>query len=334
MTTEPTSNRHRAHCSFRSRRVNTRAGAVCGVLALALLATACGGSSSPAATPTSTAPATSTTTAAAGPTSTQAALVAARPFTVHEPPGVSAAAPKPLLILLHGYGASGAIQEAYFKLTPATDAHAMLYVHLDGTLNGEGKRFWNATDACCGFRSTVDDSAYITAVVADVTAHFKVDQSRVFIVGHSNGGFMSYRMACDHSDKIAAIVSVEGATWSDPSRCKPTHAVATLEVHGLADQTIKYDGGGIATAKYPGAMTTVQAWARNDGCTLTADSPAAAPHAIVAQLPPATVLSFSKGCKRNGHAELWTQPGGVHIPAFGPTFPDQVVTFLLAHPKR
>lgn len=332
MTTEPTSNCRRAHRSFRSRRV-THVGAGCGLLALVVLAAACSGSSSRASTPTSTA-ATTSTTNTRGPTAAQAALVAVRPFTVHEPPGVPAAAPKPLLILLHGYGASGAIQEAYLKLTPATDAHGMLFVHLDGTLNGQNKRFWNATDACCGFRSTVDDSAYITAVIADVSAHYKVDPSRVFIVGHSNGGFMSYRMACDHSDKIAAIVSIEGATWSDPSRCKPTEAVATLEVHGLADETIKYDGGGIATATYPGAMTTVQAWARDDGCTLAADSPAAAPHTIVAQLAPATVLSYSKGCTPNGHAELWTQPGGVHIPAFGPTFPDQVVTFLLAHPKR
>ena len=253
---------------------------------------------------------------------------------VHEPPGVATATPKPLLILLHGYGASGAIQESYLKLTPATDAHGMLYVHLDGTLNGQDKRYWNATDACCGYGNAVDDSAYITAVIADVSAHFKVDRRRVFIVGHSNGGLMSYRMACDHADKIAAIVSLEGATWSDPSRCRPTEAVATLEIHGLADQTIKYDGGGIATAKYPGAMATVEAWARYDGCTLTADNPAAPSHAIVAQLPPATVLSYSKGCHPNGHAELWTQPGGVHIPPLGPTFADQVVTFLLAHPKR
>ncbi len=333
MTTEPTSTQP----ARRSGRGRARVGAVSGLVALVMLATACSSGSSshstPISAPTRTA-ATTSTTVAAGPTAAPAALVAARPFTVHEPPGVAATTPKPLLILLHGYGVTGAIQEAYLKLTPATDAHGVLFVHLDGTLNGQNSRFWNATDACCGRGSGVDDSAYIAAVIADVSAHYKVDPRRVFIVGHSNGGFMSYRMACDHSDKIAAIVSIEGATWSDPSRCKPTQAVATLEVHGLADQTIKYDGGAIAAAKYPGAQATVEAWARYDGCTLTADRPAAPSHAIVAQLPPATVLSYSKGCTTNGHAELWTQPGGVHIPAFGPTFADQVVTFLLAHPKR
>lgn len=216
----------------------------------------------------------------------------------------------PRLILLHGYGASGAIQETYLKLTPATNAHGMLYVHLDGTLNAQDRRFWNATDACCGYRSGVDDSAYITAVIAEVNARYKVDPRRVFIVGHSNGGFTAYRMACDHADEIAAIVSIEGATWANPSRCKPTQAVATLEVHGTADQTITYSGSTIASARYPGALTTVETWARYDSCDPKADHPATPPHAIVEQLPPATVRSYSTHCDGNRHAELWTQPGG------------------------
>jgi Poly(3-hydroxybutyrate) depolymerase len=315
------------------RQSTHRLRALGGVLALTVLATACGGSSSPSGTSSSTA-ATSSTTVGAGPTAAQTALVAARPFDVHVPPGHVAATPAPLLILLHGYGASGAIQEAYLKLTPATDAHGMLYVHLDGTLNAQSRRFWNATDACCGYRSRVDDSAYITAVIADVKTRYEVDPRRVFIVGHSNGGFMAYRMACDHSDEIAAVVSIEGATWANPSRCKPTEAVATLEVHGTADQTINDNGGTINRARYPGAMTTVRTWARADGCDLNADRPALPPHAIEEQLPPATVLSYSTHCDGSGHAELWTQPGGGHIPVFSPTFADQVVTFLLAHPKR
>ena len=311
-----------------------RVGMFAGLLALTMFATACGGSSSNASTPSSTRAPSTSTRAAARPTAAQAALVAARPFEVHEPPAVAAGKPKPLLILLHGYGASGAIQEAYLKLTPAADAHGMLFVHLDGTLGPQEKRYWNATDACCAFGATVDDSAYIAAVIADVKARYTVDAARVFLVGHSNGGFMSYRMACDHSDEIAAIVSLEGATWADPTRCTPTEPVATLEVHGTADQTIKYDGGANASFEYPGATTTVATWAKYNGCRPKPDPATGATHAIVENLPAATVLSYSTGCDRNGHSELWTQPDGVHIPVFSPTFADQIVTFLLAHPKR
>ena len=259
--------------------------------------------------------------------------MAARPYTLHVSPHPKD--PAPLVILLHGYGASGAVQAAYLKLAPVTDADGMLLVTVDGTLNALGKRFWNATDACCaGRRTDVDDSAYLRAVIADVAAHHAVDPKRIYFVGHSNGGFMSYRMACDHADVVAAIVSLEAATWNDPGKCKPSTSVAVLEIHGTGDRTISYDGASIGSRKYPGAKQTVETWARYDGCRLTADTPAPAPHAIEQNLPPATVTAYSKACTGNGHAELWTQPDGVHIPQLAPGFADQVIAFLLAHPKH
>jgi polyhydroxybutyrate depolymerase len=316
------------------------------VTALAVLAAACSGSSSAAdRTPGST-----TTTAAGGvvshrppdtpadvatrsPTAAEAALVAARPYDLHEPPHPKD--PAPLVVLLHGYGASGATQAAYLKIAPATDAQGMLLAVPDGTLNALQKRFWNATDACCaGRRTNVDDSAYLRAVIADVAAHHAIDPKRIYFVGHSNGGFMSYRMACDHAGVVAAIVSLEAATWADTSRCKPTEAVSVLEIHGTGDQLIKYDGGTNIGDRYPGAEETVKTWARSDGCELTPDVPAPAPHAIEADRPPATATAYSKDCRNDTTVELWTQPDGVHIPALDPTFSTQVVAFLLAHPKR
>ncbi len=303
--------------------------------ALLVLVTACA-SSSPTASSTSTTSTASSTTApaaASGPTHAQAGLVAARPYTLHEPPGVSDR-PAPLLILLHGYGATGAIQAAYLKLMPVTDTHGMLFVALDGTTNALGKQFWNATDACCGPRSKIDDSAYITAVIADVEAHRAVDPKRVFLMGHSNGGFMSYRMACDHADQIAAIVSIAGATYENPRACSPSEPVATLEVHGTGDKTIVYGGDKIGGVAFPGARRTVRTWARYDGCRVVPDrAPVPATRTIVENLPPATVTSYSRGCATNGHAELWTQPDGPHIPPFTASFSEQAVSFLLAHPK-
>jgi polyhydroxybutyrate depolymerase len=267
------------------------------------------------------------------PTPAEAALVAARPYTLHVP--AQPKDPAPLVVLLHGYGVTGAVQESYLKLVPVTDAHGMLFVTADGTPNALGKRFWNATDACCaGRRTDVDDSAYLRAVIADVAARHPVDPRRVYLVGHSNGGFMSYRMACDHADVIAAIVSFEAATYNDPSRCRPTTSVAVLEIHGTGDRVIAFDGGAITGVRYPGAQQTVETWARYDGCSLTPDDPEPVAHAIEADRPPATVTAYSYGCRGNGHTELWTQPDGFHIPALAPMFAAQVVDFLLAHPKQ
>jgi len=313
--------------------------------ALVVLTAACSSSSGTAErAPRSTTTTTSTGVAAdrsadvpadsatRAPTAAEAALVAARPYTLHEPP--QAKDPAPLVVLLHGYGATGATQAAYLGIARATDAQGMLLVTADGTLNALQKRFWNATDACCaGRRTDVDDSAYLRAVVADVAAHHTVDPKRIYFVGHSNGGFMSYRMACDHADVVAAIVSLEAATYQDPGSCRPAQSVAVLEVHGTADELIQYDGGAIGGNRYPGAQQTVATWARYDGCRATPDTPAPAPHAIEVDHVPATVTAYSKGCRGNGHAELWTQPDGKHIPPLDPTFATQVVAFLLAHPK-
>ena len=64
-----------------------------------------------------------------------------------------------------------------------------------------------------------------------------VDPYRIYVAGHSNGGFMSYRLACTHADRIAAIVSLAGATFDTPADCSPTEPVAVLQIHGTADDT-------------------------------------------------------------------------------------------------
>ncbi|MCA9579918.1 MAG: alpha/beta fold hydrolase, partial [Myxococcales bacterium] len=166
------------------------------------------------------------------------------------PPSYRSGTPAPLLVLLHGFGANGDVQSAYLGLEAAVDEAGVLYVHPDGTENRIGKRFWNATDACCAgpISNDVDDSAYLAAVIAKVRSQYDVDPRRIYVTGHSNGGFMSYRMACDHADLVAAVASIEGATFADPDDCSPSEPVAALQIHGTADKTIRYDGGKIAGA--------------------------------------------------------------------------------------
>jgi len=300
------------------------------LLALLALVTAVAVLGSLPALPNSAATTTTTTST----TAPAAPATAARPYQVHVPPGYSPDVAAPLLLILHGYRANSVIESFYLNLSPATDAAGMLTVAPDGTKNRRGKQFWNATDACCnGPGAQVDDSAYLDAIIKEVEATYNVDRSRIYLVGHSNGGFMSYRMACDHADEIAALVSLEAATYADPRKCAPSEPVATLEIHGTGDDTIPYDGGKILGRRYPGAVATTKMWAKYDGCRLVPDSPAPAPHDIEANMPPATVTAYSTGCKTNGHAELWTEEGGSHIPKLTPTFGDQVVAYLLAHPK-
>jgi len=312
------------------RSTGGRLGLVAVAIVLSVGFVSCSGSSSDTTASTTTTTASSTTTEALPPTP----LPPDRPIEVHVPPGYEKGTPAPLLIMLHGFGASGAVQDAYLRLTPAVDERTMLYVYPDGTEDQLGRRFWNATEACCGGPdASVDDSAYLAAVIADVAADYDVDPKRIYVMGHSNGGFMSYRMACDHADVVAAVASLEGATFDDPADCAPSEPVAALQVHGTADETITFEGDEIAGRRYPGAVETVETWAAYNGCGDAPDSPAPPNRDVVADLPPATITRYSDGCDPGGAAELWTQPDGVHIPQWSDSFIGQVLDWLLEHPK-
>ena len=268
-------------------------------------------------------------------TADAAPIGGSRPVSVHVPPTYVPGTAMPLVIMLHGYTATGALEEAYLQLTPLADSRGFLYAYPDGTVDSLGEHFWNATDACCDLdNSMVDDSTYLSTLITQISARFTVDPKRVYFVGHSNGGFMSYRMACDHGDQIAAIASLAGAMWEDTSKCPAATPVSVLEIHGTLDTTIPYAGGAIGTATFPGATTTVNDWVTVDGCGATGDT-TAPPLDLDSVLigNETTVTTYATGCKPGGHAELWTVQGGTHIPTLSAEFAPDVIEFLLAHPK-
>jgi polyhydroxybutyrate depolymerase len=253
-----------------------------------------------------------------------------RPVTVEVPPGYDPTVPAPLLILLHGFTASGLLQEIYFQLGPIAEERGMFYAHPDGTVNADGSRFWNATDACCDFDGTgVDDSGYLAGLVDEIAATVNVDPSRVYFAGHSNGGYMSYRMACDHADRIAAIVTLAGAMWKDSSKCGASEPVSVLQVHGDQDASVAYED----TAEHPGALESVAYWAKLGGCgdTPVADSDLLDLDDGIAGAD--TRVERFEGCDAGLGMELWTIEGGSHIPELLPAFGTGAVDFLLAHPK-
>lgn len=262
-----------------------------------------------------------------------------RPVTVHVPTSYRAGTPAPLLIALHGYGSSGREMERYLSLGDAAQRRGVITAFPNGTTDSSGKNFWNATDACCNFEaSSVDDSTYLLGLVSAIKAGADVDPTRVYVMGHSNGGFMSYRMACDHADVVAAIVSVASATFSQDADCRPTTGVSVLEVHGTADEVIAYGGGTIPGAgSYPAARETAGRWATYDGCHATSstspktvDVDAALP---ATGDPAESTVEVWAGCRQGVGVELWTITGGRHVPDISKAFPAAALDFLLAHPK-
>ena len=331
--------------------MRARPASLLALLGIALVSAACNsetGSSSGGSTSTTTASGGSTATSSGGGGSGGAtasggggsggapAIGGDRPVTMHVSSKYDPSKPAPLLVLLHGYGASGMVQEdLYFKLKAQADARGYIYAVPDGTVDSSGKRFWNATDACCDFGPTgVDDSGYLAGVVDEIKAAYNIDPKRVYFVGHSNGGFMSYRMACDHADMIAAIVSLAGDTYKDDSKCKASEPVAVAHIQGDMDETVAYAGGSFGgVLDYPGAAESVADWVAHDGCDETSvDGPTMDLDTGLAGDETTTKI-FASNCKPGGHAELWTIVGGKHVPAVSDGFRKGVFDFLDAHPK-
>lgn len=254
--------------------------------------------------------------------------------TLHLPPAFDGVTPLPLILNLHGYGGNGEGQQAYFGLLPQTDAQGVMVAIPDGMEDLSGVRYWNATDACCDFFGTApDDSAYLRSLIEVIAQAYPTDALRIYMVGYSNGGFMSHRMACDHADRVAAIFSFAGAQWEDAERCLPSEPVSVVQFHGTADFTIPYGGGCIpGLACHPSARTTADTWAALNGCDpqATASLPLLD---IVERRPGAdTLRQVFDGCIDSA-VELWSSPRTGHVPSFEAAFAEGVVTFLLGHPK-
>jgi polyhydroxybutyrate depolymerase len=246
----------------------------------------------------------------------------------------------PLIVLLHGYGATGVLQDLYLDLSREANPRGYVVALPDGTLNGIGQRFWNATDACCDIAGGApDDVAYVRDLVRQIVARYSVDPGRVYVVGHSNGAFLALRLACERAKQFAAVVSLAGATWADASRCQPEAPIGVLTIHGTADPVIAYGGGAIArqspmaNVPYPSAAETIATFASRNGCE-SAATEALPRDFVVDGLGQETTPLIYPGCKQGGETAHWPLRGAGHVPTFGADFVPTLLGFLERHARR
>ncbi|MHB8417211.1 MAG: CE1 family esterase [Myxococcales bacterium] len=266
--------------------------------------------------------------------------VAGRPYCLNAPPTVEPARPLPLILLLHGYGGSGQGQSSYFGLDAQVSSRRFLLAKPDGISRGLG-RHWNAFPACCRTLAdwpAPDDVGYLMEVVRDVEASYPVDRDRIYLLGHSNGAFMAYRMACDHAETFAAVVALAGAV--DPDLCHPSHPVSIAAIHGTKDRMIDMAGGRTATApwrRYVSLAQTVGFWVKADRCAgppVSVGRDDLVSNAFFrgrAVRGAETEVERAPGCAGGSVVELWKMEGAGHIPLWNEArWPAAALDFLLA----
>ena len=155
----------------------------------------------------------------------------------------------PLVVLLHGLGGTGPQIGKQYGMADASDDLGFVWVAPSAVNSGKRARAWCATDVCCCERGIsadkyASDSLFLGDMIRQIIREFPgVDADRVYLIGISNGGYMSHRMACDHSEMIAGIMNICGGHFRDLRRsCRATSPVHVLHLHGTRDTVVPYRG--------------------------------------------------------------------------------------------
>ena len=173
-----------------------------------------------------------------------------RTYRLYVPQALDPKLAAPLVVLLHGSDSSGDQIAAILAVCQTcsyehqAEVGKFILAYPDSIESN-----WRATSG-----ETNADVSFISDLIDRLSTDFRVDSTRIFVVGLSSGAQMAYRLACQLSDRIAAIASVSGQMVIDD--CSPTRPVSILEQHAIEDSYVPYQG----------AANSIQRWVTLDGC--------------------------------------------------------------------
>ncbi|MES2762178.1 MAG: T9SS type A sorting domain-containing protein [Bacteroidota bacterium] len=211
-----------------------------------------------------------------------------RSYRLYVPAIYTGATARPLIFNLHGYTSYAQQQQLYSNFMPIADTANFLMVYPNGTYNS-GQRFWNA-----GISSTlVNDIAFLSALIDSLDLTYNINLNRVYSCGMSNGGYMSYTLGCELSNRITAIASVTGSIFTTQfgPNCHPTRPVPAMQIHGTNDPTVPYVGSSTSAP----IDSVVKYWVTKNNCN---------PVATFSNVPN---ISTTDGCT----AEHYKYSGGI-----------------------
>jgi polyhydroxybutyrate depolymerase len=148
--------------------------------------------------------------------------------------------PLPVVLVLHGGGGDAAGMERLSGFDAAAGRYGFIAVYPDGY-----RRSWaDGRGSSAADQAGVDDVACLGALVTRVDTDDDGDPARTYVTGISNGGMMSYRLACDPGGRIRAFAPVAaGMPAPLDGSCHPARPVPMLEIAGTADPIVPYGGG-------------------------------------------------------------------------------------------
>lgn len=183
-----------------------------------------------------------------------------RTFMLHVPPSFNGSVAVPLVIDMHGFTSNAGAQRNVSGFLQVSNQQGFIVAWPQGLNNS-----WNAF-GCCGtsLNRNRDDVGFIRAVVANIVQRGKIDESRIYATGLSNGGSMSHRLACQAADLFAATAPVSFTLNHAVNQCTPARPITVTHFHGLNDTTVNFNGG-----TFESAPNSFSDWRTIDRCSAT-----------------------------------------------------------------
>jgi polyhydroxybutyrate depolymerase len=186
-----------------------------------------------------------------------------REYFVHFPTNRRPAVPRPTVFVLHGGGGADArTMASRTGMSVIADREDFVVVYpagVDGQWNdGRGKTFRRGRD-----NTAIDDVGFIAKVIETLVRERHADPDRVYVLGLSNGGMMTYRLGIELGDRIAAIAAVIANLPENLSHARPVRALPVLIMNGTADPMMPWGGGEVRVlGRAYGAVLSTQATVR------------------------------------------------------------------------
>lgn len=251
-----------------------------------------------------------------------------REYAIYEPANFLNSRAVPLILVLHHNGATGTGVMNYMGFKPIADTAGFISVYPTALEDQfASPHAWNA-----GLNplNPIDDVGFLSTLIDTVMNRYWIDSNRVYATGHSMGGYMSHRLGCQLSERIAAIAPSAGtlASWIAPS-CNPPRPMPVLHKHGTNDNRVKWDGS--APPFSTSVDATIHFWVQHNQC---AGMP------VVTQLPDLVndgyyyETTHYKGCAGNSEVILLKgagAPHGWHAVGHDISPPSEVWKFFMRH---
>ena len=164
-----------------------------------------------------------------------------REYIVYIPQNYDHSIPSPILFVFHGFGGSNNFTMNSTGFNEIADQENFIVVYPQGSLILNLLAHWNVGGFTQG--SNTDDVAFVDYLISSLSEMYNLNLDRVYATGMSNGGFMSFLLACQLSNEIAAIASVTGSmTTQTVNECNAQREVPILQIHGTNDPVVPYNG--------------------------------------------------------------------------------------------